>query len=389
MDRSGRPTPDDAPRFIAHLAPAIHWLRDHRIPSAHIAHAFHIRPDRVRQIDHRRPRRARESWAPPTLSGALTARIRASLGLRRLPDDADPSPRQVRRVATLLDDIAAIRQQHRSAYRFLDGAAELRLLVRRIGNPSQVGLLRARAACHREIAWFSVHSGRAQSAWSEASDALQLSYLAHRHSGRRDDLRAMMDSALIGSLACLLTQRADDALRWLELYEDLSEPAGSPLGSEFYRQRGTALFQRLAPDIDGATRRQFERAAHVMEARGELTSPVQLLMTGPRQRLLLEPFNEDAAQDLLTAVGRAYPRDALEPVMAAHWTAAAAFATDSPVLHDAARRDVQRVSETALPYGHQASINFLLQRTPDLALPHQVRSLWVRYLLYANAYRDD
>jgi hypothetical protein len=250
-------------------------------------------------------------------------------------------------------------------------------------------MLRAAAAAHQEIAWFAVHSGRSRTACTEATLAVHLSYAAYRQSESTDDLRAMMETALVGSLACLLTRRPDDALQWLELYEDLSEPAHAPLGSEFFRQRGTAMFQQLDPAIDSATRRQFDRAAVVMDDRGEVTNPVQLLMTGPRQRMLLEPFDDGAAQRLLTAVRKAYPATALEPVMAAHWTAAGALSTDSPAMHQIALAEVMNAAEHALTFGHQASISYLLQSTPDLALNDTTRRLWVRFLLYTNAYRDE
>ncbi len=260
---------------------------------------------------------------------------------------------------------------------------------RNLGYPNQTELLRAAAAAHQGIAWFAVHSGRCRTACTEATLAVHLSYAAHRQSESIDDLRTMMETALIGSLACLLTRRADDALQWLELYEDLSEPAHAPLGSEFFRQRGTAMFQQLDPAIDSATRRQFDRAAVVMDDRGDVVNPVQLLMTGPRQRMLLEPFNEDAAQHLLTDVRRAYPTTALEPVMAAHWTAAGALATDSLAMHQIALTEVMSAAEHALTFGHQASISYLLQSTPDLALSNATRQLWVRFVLYTNAYRDE
>jgi hypothetical protein len=286
-------------------------------------------------------------------------------------------------------EIATIREHYAAAYRFADGIRALGVTSRRLGYPGQTELLRAAAVAHQAIAWFAVHSGRSRTAWTEASLAVHVAHAAYRQSANVDDLRAMMEATLIGSLACLLTRRPDDALQWLELYEALSEPAHAPLGSEFFRQRGTAMFQQLDVAIDDATRRQFDRAASVMEDRGEVAHPVQLLMTGPRQKLLLERFDDGAAQQLLAAVRGAYPASALEPVMAAHWTAAGALATDSPTMHQMALADVMAAAGHALTFGHQASISYLLQSTPDLALDDATRRLWVRFLLYTNAYHDE
>src|SRR5262249_20190784 len=159
--------------------------------------------------------------------------------IRARPDRSEPSLYQRRRAVELRDEIATIRQRYANTYQFADGIAALRVASRKLGYPSHTELLRTAAVAHQAIAWFAVHSGRSRTAGTEATLATHLSYAAHRQSESADDLGAMMETALIGSLACLLTRRPDDALQWLELYEDLSEPAHAPLGSEFFRQRGT------------------------------------------------------------------------------------------------------------------------------------------------------
>src|SRR5262245_1366707 len=146
MHPPGRRTPDDAPRFIAHLAPAIQWLRDHGVPATKIAGALRLTPERIRQIDRRRQSESSDSWTPPDLTRPLSASARQLLGIRARPDRSEASRYQGRRAAELRDEIAAIRQRCANAYQFIDGIATLRAALRKIGYPSHTEMLRAAAA---------------------------------------------------------------------------------------------------------------------------------------------------------------------------------------------------------------------------------------------------
>src|SRR5262245_16455730 len=121
MHRPGRRTPDDAPRFIAHLSPAVQWLRVHDVPATRIAGALRLAPERVRQIDRRRRTEPSDVWTPPDAARPLSASARQLLGIRARPDRSEPSRYQGRRAAELRDEITTIRRRYADAYQFADG----------------------------------------------------------------------------------------------------------------------------------------------------------------------------------------------------------------------------------------------------------------------------
>jgi hypothetical protein len=238
----------------------------------------------------------------------------------------------------------------------------------------------------QKIAWLLVHSGFARSAVSHASKSLWLLQTAFYRLNRDDDAREFIRSTLIASHANLLAGRPTAALSLLEIMRDASAAISAPLGSDYYRQRGVALFQ-LGSTHDDQARKCFERSEQQMRALGEAGSEAQALMTGTRHLALLGRADWETEMEVLEAAESTFGSDSLEASMTRHWAAACGLLTGDHKLALDARELLEQNSNTAARFGHQATVAKLLAMTPELGLPKGLQALWVRKALYQNAFR--
>jgi hypothetical protein len=208
---------------------------------------------------------------------------------------------------------------------------------------------------------------------------------AYHESPRRLYAEEFIRSGLIGSQAALLARHPDEALGILALVADAASHMNAPLGSDHFRQRGVAMFQKRE---DEQARKYFKLSAETMERLGEASTPVSILMTGPRHINLLGPLNWDSAQEILSAARNAFGPESLEYSMSIHWAVACALSTDSLAVTSSALELLQTRPQPAPHFGHQATIAKLLSITPELGLDERLRKAWVRRALYENTFRN-
>jgi hypothetical protein len=271
-------------------------------------------------------------------------------------------------------------------YQFLAGAKRLSQLKQKLGHMSEGRRIALAGVLEQKISWLLVHSGHARSAVSHASQSLWLLQTAYYRLDRKDDAREFIKSALIASQANLLASRPAAAIQILDLIGDASATIGTQIGSEFYRQRGVALFQ-LGSKHDDEANKCFEQAGVQMKRLGEASSEAQVLMTSARHMSLLHRPNWDKAMKVSEAVQDIFGPESLESSMIRHWTAACGLLTDDHLLRREAREFVEKNKPVASRFGHQATISKLLSITPELGLPKGLQAVWIRKALYQNAFR--
>jgi hypothetical protein len=215
---------------------------------------------------------------------------------------------------------------------------------------------------------------------------LWLLQTAYYRLSRQDDVREFIKSALIASQGNLLAGRPAAALPILDIIRDAAQTIGAPLGSDYYRQRGVALFQ-AGSRYDDETRKSFEQSEQQMRRLGEAGSEAQALMTGTRHTNMLGKPDWDGALKVLEIVQSTFSADSLEASMTRHWAAACGLLTDDNRIRQRASDLLRDNQETAARFGHQATISKLLSMTSELGLPKGLLAVWVRKSLYQNAFR--
>ena len=143
--------------------------------------------------------------------------------------------------AWLEEQVEARFESHRQQYRFLDGARSLLQLKQKLGHMSEARRIALAGVLEQKISWFLVHSGFTRSAISHASLSLWLLQTAYYRLDR--NVREFIKSALIASQGNLLAGRPAASLPILDIILAAAQTIGAPLGSDYYRQRGVALFQ--------------------------------------------------------------------------------------------------------------------------------------------------
>jgi hypothetical protein len=277
---------------------------------------------------------------------------------------------------------------HRKSESFLDAIAELTTLKRLVGHVGEIGHVRLKGELLREIAWFCTHSGQSVSAFESALTAADLYQIAWHETGSRGDLDQIAGCSLIASNACLLGHDPDTALRILDVADKAAEAAGPGNRSDHCRQRGVALLQKCAADGDAAASEAFRSCESILrESSGELS--VSSRMNRLRSLLLSRNPDYEEALEHLHAVGLAKAPTSLELTMAVRWTCAIGLSTDSEEVHRRVADLLASSTPVESQYGHQRTVRALLSVTPELSLPHDVRRDWIRWVLYANAYRSD
>jgi len=282
-----------------------------------------------------------------------------------------------------IDTLCAFHRQH---YQFLAGARRLTQLKQRLGHMSEARRIALTGVLEQKISWFLVHSGFTRSAITHASQSLWLLQTAYYRLDRKNDVQEFIKSGLIAAHRNLLAGRPAAALHVLGVMRDASQTIGAPLGSDYYRQRGVALFQ-LGAKYDDEARKAFQESEQQMRRLGESSSEAQVLMTGARQINLLGKPDWEGALRVMDAAIDTFAHGSLEVSMTRNWAAACGLLTDDDRIRQRAREFVAENHRVAGRFGHQATISKLLSITPELGLPRGLMAVWVRKALYQNAFR--
>jgi len=380
---TGDLTPD-----LLELRFIIDWLMSVGVSSPRLAGLFKTSPENIRRLKYFAARQLEPSLITfvPDLEIVPATAMHGGVGIRSHREILRRSEKPSSTFAWLEGQVEARFEFHREQYRFLDGAKSLLQLKQTLGHMSEARRIALAGILEQRISWFLVHSGFTRSAISHASLSLWLLQTAYYRLGRPDDVREFIKSALIASQGNLLAGRPAASLPILDIIQSAAKTIGAPLGSDYYRQRGVALFQ-LGSLHDDETKKSFEQSEQQMRRLGEAGSEAQALMTGTRHTNLLGKPDWDGALKVLEIVQSTFSADSLEVSMIRHWAAACGFLTDDNKIRQRARELLQDNQATAARFGHQATISKLLSMTPELGLPKGLRAVWVRKSLYQNAFR--
>jgi len=382
--RTGDLTPD-----LLELRFIIDWLMGMGgVSSPRLATLFKTSPENIRRLKYFAARQLEPSLITfvPDLEMVPSTAMHGGVGIRSHREILRRSEKPSSTFAWLEEQIEARFESHRQQYRFLDGARSLLQLKQKLGHMSEARRIALAGVLEQKISWFLVHSGFTRSAISHASLSLWLLQTAYYRLDRRDDVREFIKSALIASQGNLLAGRPAASLSILDIIRDAAQTIGAPLGSDYYRQRGVALFQ-LGRRHDDESKKSFEQSQQQMRRLGEADSEAQALMTGTRHTNLLGKPDWDGALKVLEVVQTTFSADSLEVSMTRHWAAACGFLTDDNKVRQRARELCEDNLGTAARFGHQATISKLLSMTPELGLPKGLQAVWVRKSLYQNAFR--
>jgi hypothetical protein len=381
--RTGDLTPD-----LLELRFIIDWLMSVGVSSPRLAGLFKTSPENIRRLKYFAARQLEPSLITfvPGLEMVPSTAMHGGVGIRSHREILRRSEKPSSTFAWLEGQVEARFEFHREQYRFLDGAKSLLQLKQTLGHMSEARRIALAGILEQKISWFLVHSGFTRSAISHASLSLWLLQTAYYRLGRPDDVREFIKSALIASQGNLLAGRPAASLPILDIVQGAAKTIGAPLGSDYYRQRGVALFQ-LGSLYDDETKKSFEQSEQQMRRLGEAGSEAQALMTGTRHTNLLGKPDWDGALKVLEIVRSTFSADSLEASMTRHWAAACGFLTDDNKVRQRASELLQDNQATAARFGHQATISKLLSMTPELGLPKGLQAVWVRKSLYQNAFR--
>jgi len=309
---------------LGQLAPAVAWLRERGVQSDRLAVAFRTTRTHIRVLAHRG-----RHWPFGVIEGSVPSRAVVPLQARELDlpphEDEAPLGRQGRaRLERLEQEIETVALSANADWLLEEAIKRLRRLSSRLGRPHSVRLLRLRARIRLHLAWCSVHAGLTRSAYLYALRSIDDSQYAFRETGDPQYLEWLSEVALVASNAQLLRRRPNHADAFLQLAVDALSAAAIPLGSEYFRQRGVAAFQR---GEDVAARSWFTTAGS--SAINASAAPIAE-SASLRHLAALRPVDWEVATSLLARVRQRHPAEALEVAMMNHWTVAAAFSTDSP-----------------------------------------------------------
>jgi tetratricopeptide (TPR) repeat protein len=374
------------PGAVAQYHRSISLLRKLGVPTATLAHLFHTSPENIRKVDSR-AYEGDSVDSPPLVTDLLRefADDREWEVLRRKSPLADKL-RNRKRLEAVERELSAKVAQYAKSEQFSAGARALRLFLPLVANATHPEVLRIRALVHRHLAWFSVHNGQSERAIDYAREAMRAALSAFDASlGDRRFLKEYTEAALITSNALRISHRTDEVFSVLDNADAAVLALERKLGSEHYRQRATALFQK---GEDEAALNLFQAARFAAEQTGN-QHQIEIQMTSDRQSNVIRPGKGLArAFDLSEGTKLFFGPQSLEYVMAIHWAAAAALSTDSDSEIKEALRLVREAAPVARQFGHQATTNFLLSITHELNLPLLKRRIWIRFLLYENSFRS-
>jgi hypothetical protein len=379
---------------LSGFAPAISSLLALGVPASRLAELFGTNANHIHVLAHR-GREARGQKAPAVTTAPSKAiadssadgavlEAKQALRIRAEEDGVELTPRKAAKLEWLEAQMEEITSTGRATYQFLRSARQLRALAPYIGYPSESNRLRLAAKLHQLLAWFYSHSGLSSSSIAEAEYSTRLFEIVHHNTDDKDSLRELGGSCLIASNSRLIQGQAQTAITTLNLSGEATMAARVALNSEYFKQRGVALFQA---GQDEQAKASFERAMETIPDDDAKYGTMTLKMAGDRHlNLIAKPFPEvDDQLVLLEEAKQVYGPESLEASMCVHWAAACLLCTDSRHAESLALHLIEENQSTAARFGHQATIARLLPIAAEL--PFNKRSLWVRIALYQNAFR--
>lgn len=370
---------------LSGLNTAVYWLREHGVTAKRLAELLNTNVGHIRVLKHRgkRPLLFYFASSLSSIKDRPIEDIRKRLHVRLEKDSVGHSGRQRKRIEDLGAQIESIWTRCGRSGEFMAGLLALQPYDGQYGRPASALWFRFMARLHQIRAWFRVHGGMSTSAYQEAKIAIDLSHLAYKEKEDPLDLRRLTESCLIASNACLLAANPKASLKLLDIASQASKEISDPLGSEHYRQRGTALFQLRE---DEEARKYLVKARVAMEKKQEVEKMAQLAMVDGQAALFGKP-DLDTATDVLEQVRRDFAWSSMEHAMTLNRAAACALMTDSSDLHQLAQGYLRQILAFAQPYGHEATTAELLALTPELRLDRRFWNAWIRHALYENAYK--
>jgi hypothetical protein len=367
--------PFDPP--ASRLKPAIQFLRRLDVPASRVAHALGETADNIRHIDVRSYEEAQEISLPVSITDVFsTPRNRF-----------DPSDISKNKLEQLEEEIQSIRKVHGTAH-LASGYQKLRKLLPYVSSAQMPYVVRVRSILEENLAWFSCHLGLAQTAFFYAKKVMQHRRECYRYSpAEKEHSTSYAGTALVASNALLISNQPLEAISILDLASEANLSSGQRLGSEWYRQLGTALL--LLGGQDAFARSLYLKAGQEMERRGDYPHRVSIRMARDRQENLLDPASGwQKALTLLADAKDAFGEFSLEHVMAINWAAAVGLKLDSPSANQYAEELLQGLIGQSLPFEHQGTVAKLLSITPQLNLGPELSDRWIRFALYQNAARS-
>jgi hypothetical protein len=366
----------------------IDWLMSVGVSSPRLAALFGTSAGNIRRLRYFASRQLEPPLITflPDLDLVPSTAMHRGIGIRSHKDILRRADKPSPTLDWLRGEIDTRFERHRQQYQFLAGARSLGQLKQRLGHMSESRRIALAGVLEQRISWFLVHSGFTRSAISHASLSLWLLQSAHYRLGSREEVREFIRSTLIAAHANLLAARPTAALQILDLMRAASESIGAPLGSDYYRQRGVALFQ-LGNKHDDEAKASFAQSERQMRKLGEGESEAQVLMTGTRHINLLGKPDWDGALRVMEMAENTFRSDSLEASMTRHWAAACGLLTGDDRIRQRGRELLAVNQQTAARFGHQATVSKLLSLTPELGLSRGLEAIWVRKALYQNAFR--
>ena len=380
---------------IPDIAPVFHWLHVNAgLTWAKVAAAFGITPDRLRAIVSRNPLLPDAAPLPGVLDKlelqfmqkplvmVPSPELREALGISPNPDDVIFSRRRLEEILQFERQIEIVQQFYVSEGRFEDGLFKMRSSIRRLGKPHSATLMRILARLRHHSAWFLVHLGRTRSAISQARSSVLISYAALDESKNSINLARVAETGLILSMAYQLRNMPEASLNVLKMVDKIHQHFGTNRGSEYFRQLGTSQMQLLQ---DYEAEKSLTQAGAEGKMHGLPTATVEL--NSKRQLFLLNRPQWAESRDTLMDANRGIPESDIRHSMNIHWRVAAGLATGEKEVVDHSMELLG--PHPPVHFGHQATIRYLFDVTPRLQLEGETLKRWIRYLLYANVFRDE
>jgi hypothetical protein len=367
--------------FRAHRVPkAIKLLRELEVPSTRIANAFGDDADNIRHIDNRSYREK----AVEILE--LVSFTKDDLRLAKLGQDERARRARLNlaglRIRTKVDLertealVWQIFRNHQSIG-FEEAYETLIVMLPGVANARYGQARRVKLLIHEKLAWFAMPMGRIKKALGHARTAMEAAVEAYRESaGSNEYLLRYGEAALVASICSQKLHAPQNALRFIRAADEANVIAGQLPGSEHLRQRGAALIQ-IGRGYDELAKKMLMLAAVRMEEKHEASHPIDLLMTGLRQRTFIDPvWGWEKSLELVQAVEVHYGRKSFQRAVAAKSAAAAGFKLADPGINDVALRLLEG-SDSGSP--EPGSLSQVLSITPYLNLTGDDLDRWLRF----------
>jgi len=386
MPKANLPRGDFTPELLEFRF-VIDWLMEVGVSSPRLAALFNTSPENIRRLKFLALRQLEPALITfvPDLEMVPSTAMHRGVGIRSHREILRRSDKPSPTLSWLDEQIQTEFEAHRQSYDFLGGAKSLLRLKQRLGHISEARRMALAGILEQKISWFLVHSSLTRSAISHASRALWLLQTAYYRESHKDDVREYIKAALIASHANLLAGRPAGTLDILEVIRDAAQAISAPLGSDYYRQRGVALFQ-LGAKHDEQARASFERSEQQMMRLDE-GQQAEVIMTGRRHINLLGKPDWDGALEVVKTASRRFSPESLELSMTRNWAAACGFLTDDSQIRRQAQELALANQAPAKRFGHQVTASKLLSITPELGLSRGLQAIWVRKSLYQNPFR--